>query len=106
VKGSIVLLADAPEGQICHYLFGRFGKDYGGRLYRGRGGGPAGAMDAVKLIFCTRYPDHNMRIRFSSLKSFTMTRQWEQTLALLEKEYPQEASVAVIPDGTMQYFRG
>jgi hypothetical protein len=33
-----------------------------------------------------------------------VTRDWDETLALLEEEYPQEASVAVIPDGTMQYF--
>jgi len=34
----------------------------------------------------------------------TLTRDWGETLALLEEEFPGEASVAVIPDGTMQYF--
>jgi len=34
-----------------------------------------------------------------------VTSDWEQTLPLLEEQYPGDASVAVIPDGTMQYFR-
>jgi hypothetical protein len=54
---------------------------------------------------CTKYPDKTMNDWFASAESVTVTNDWEQTLPLLEEQYPGEASVAVIPDGTMQYFR-
>jgi nickel-dependent lactate racemase len=105
-KGVIVLLVDSPEGQICHYLFRSFGKDYGGRMYGGKGKKAApGAPDTIKVIVCSKYPDRTMCDLFASPDEVTVTRNWDETLALLEKEYPGDASVAVIPDGTMQYFR-
>jgi hypothetical protein len=42
---------------------------------------------------------------FASADSVTVTSDWEATLPLLEELYPDGASVAVIPDGTMQYFK-
>ncbi len=105
-KGVVVLVADVPEGQVCHYLFRSFGKSYGGRMY------PEGgekrfpvASERVKLVVCTRYPDQTMCDVFARPEEVNLTRSWEETLELLEREYPREASVAVIPDGTMQYFR-
>ena len=32
-NGTVVIIANAPEGQVVHYLLGRFGQDYGGRQY-------------------------------------------------------------------------
>jgi hypothetical protein len=102
----IVLLVDSPEGQICHYLFRSFGKDYGGRMYGGKGKKAApDAPDTIKVIVCSRYPDRTMCDLFALPDEVTVTHRWDETLALLEQEYPRNASVAVIPDGTMQYFR-
>ena len=42
---------------------------------------------------------------FASADSVTVTRDWDSTLGFLEGEFPDTASVAIIPDGTMQYFR-
>jgi nickel-dependent lactate racemase len=105
-KGVIVLLVDSPEGQICHYLFRSFGKDYGGRMYGGKGkkAAPA-APDTVKVVVCSRYPDRTMCDLFAPPDDVIITHNWDETLALLDREYPGDASVAVIPDGTMQYFR-
>jgi nickel-dependent lactate racemase len=99
-RGTIVLLVDAPEGQVCHYLMRSFGKNYGGRVYIPRGAPP----ETVKVIVCSKYPDRTMCDLFAPIDTVTLTREWEETLALLEEEYPGEAAVAVIPDGTMQYF--
>lgn len=99
-RGVIVLVVNSPEGQVCHYLLRSFGKEYGGELYIKRGAPPEG----VKVIVCSRYPDLTMCDLFASAESVTMTRDWDETLALLEESYPTSASVAVIPDGTMQYF--
>lgn len=104
-KGIIVLVVDAPEGQICHYLFRSFGKHYGGRMYP-RGGGKTFpvAPQNVQVIVCTAYPDQTMGDMFASPDEITITPDWEETLSLLEEQYPERAAVAVIPDGTMQYF--
>ena len=100
-KGVIVLVVDAPEGQVTHYLMRSFGKDYGGECYMRRGAPP----QTLKVIVCSGYPDRTMCDLFASAESVTVARDWDGTLDLLEKEFPETASVAVIPDGTMQYFR-
>jgi nickel-dependent lactate racemase len=100
-KGTVVLVVDSPEGQVCHYLMRSFGKEYGGACYIKRGPVP----ETITGIVCTKYPDKTMNDWFASAESVTVTNDWKQTLPLLEEQYPGEASVAVIPDGTMQYFR-
>ncbi len=100
-RGVIVLVVNAPEGQVCHYLIRSFGKHYGGEFYMPMGPPPPG----LEVIVCTRYPDRTMCDLFAPVEAVTVTREWDETLALLEARYPGEASVAVIPDGTMQYFR-
>ena len=99
-RGVIVLLVNSPEGQVCHYLIRSFGKEYGGEYYMRMGPPPEG----LKIIVCSRYPDKTMCDLFAPEGCVTVARTWEETLALLEEEFPGEASVAVIPDGTMQFF--
>ncbi len=99
-RGVVVLMVDAPEGQVCHYLIRSFGKEYGGEFYMRMGPPPPG----VKIIVCTAYPDRTMCDLFAPIEAVTVTRDWEQTLALLVEEFPDGASAAVIPDGTMQFF--
>jgi len=99
--GTVVLVVDAPEGQVCHYLLNRFGKEYGGAGYIPRGAPPGD----IEGIVCTAYPSRTMCDWFVSPESVTVTGDWAATLSLLEERYPEGASVAVIPDGTMQYFK-
>ncbi len=99
-NGVIVLVVNSPEGQVCHYLIRSFGKEYGGENYMRMGPPPEG----VKIIVFSRYPDKTMCDLFAPAECVAVTRDWDETLSLLEDEYPGEASVAVIPDGTMQYF--
>lgn len=101
-KGTIVLVVDAPEGQVCHYLMRSFGREYGGAGYIKRGAPP----ETVRIIVCTAYPDPTMCDLFSPAECVTTTETWDETLALLQRDYPEGASVAVVPDGTMQYFTG
>jgi lactate racemase len=100
--GTVVLVVDAPEGQVCHYLMRSFGKDYGGACYIQRGPAPGG----IKGILCSAYPDRTMTDLFVDVDTVALADDWSRTLELLEEAYPGEASVAVIPDATMQYFRG
>lgn len=97
---TIVLLVDAPEGQVCHYLMRSFGKEYGGGGYIKRGPLPGN----IKIIVCSSYPDKTMCDLFTPAEEVTVTTDWDKTLSLLEAEHPGSATVAVIPDGTMQYL--
>jgi len=99
-RGVIVFVVNSPEGQVCHYLIRSFGKEYGGEYYMRMGPPPEG----LKIIVCSRYPDKTMCDLFAPAACVAMTRDWDETLALLDEEFPSEARVAVIPDGTMQYF--
>lgn len=99
--GTVVILVDAPEGQVCHYLMRSFGKGHGGDAYIRRGPTP----ETINGIVCSAYPDRTMCDWFAEPDSVTMTGDWRETLELLEDLHPGEAAVAVIPDSTMQYFK-
>jgi nickel-dependent lactate racemase len=104
-RGTIVLIVDAPEGQVCHYLFRSFGKGHGGRLYFPRTTMPTGAVPSgLECIVMSAYHDRTMCDLFAPIEDVQLTENWEQTLDLLEKRFPEGARVAVVPDGTMQYY--
>ncbi len=97
--GTVVIIADAPEGQVVHYLLGRFGRTYGGRQY------PVTKVpDSVNLIIMAPHHDKTFGDWFANPEAITWTRSWPETLALLEDRFPGPAEVAVMPNATMQYF--
>lgn len=99
LTGTVVVIADSPEGQVIHYLLGRFGRDYGGRQY------PIGAVpSSVKLIVMAPRMDKTFGDWFANPERITWTRDWEQTLAMLLDEVKSGARVAVVPNATMQYY--
>lgn len=103
-EGVIVAMINAPEGQVTHYLFGNFGHTCGGRLHGQKKIGPKPPDENLSYILFTRFPDQNLKKRMSAAGPLTTAKQWEDVLTVLEAKFPQEASVGVIVDGTMQYF--
>ncbi|HJO92434.1 MAG TPA: lactate racemase domain-containing protein [Victivallales bacterium] len=101
--GVIVLLFDTPEGQVYHYLFGSFGSDYGGLLYTVKNQGEINNY-ARRLIFNMAYPDQNACDMICNRNDAEIINEWKNVINTLRKDYSAEASVAVINDGTMQYF--
>jgi hypothetical protein len=99
LTGTVVVIADSPEGQVIHYLLGRFGRDYGGRQF------PVGALpDSVRLIVMAPRMDKTFGDWFANPESITWTKDWAQTLSLLQGEVKPGARVAVVPNATMQYY--
>jgi lactate racemase len=97
--GTVVVIADSPEGQVPHYLLGRFGSDYGGRQY------PVAAIpDSVKVILMTAYPDRTLLDWFANPEVATVVRDWDEVLALVRPYHGQGTRAAVLPNATMQYF--
>ena len=99
LSGTIVVIANSPEGQVIHYLLGRFGRDYGGRQY------PIGTIPpSVKLIVMAPQADKTFGDWFSNPEVITWTKDWGQTLTLLKVAMKPGARVAVVPNATMQYY--
>lgn len=103
--GTAVLISDAPEGQVFHYVFRSWGTGYGGRHYEPKIRGSLDRGNMKKLIVFSPYPDRGGLDLFCHIDDATIIKTWSEVLATLEKEYPGKAKVAVVQDGTMQYMK-
>jgi len=102
--GVMVLISDAPEGQVPHYVFRAWGTDYGGRQYAHRTPGLVQHL-MKKLIVMAPFPDRTGLDLICHVDDAVFVKSWPECLAILEKDFPGEAKVAVIQDGTMQYMK-
>lgn len=104
-EGSIVIIMDSPEGQVPHYLFRSWGSDYGGAQYTAYAPGTRYVPNVCKrLIILNPLPDRTCADLYCHNDDITFARSWREVISILEKDYPEQARVAVIPDGTMQYM--
>jgi len=103
-EGTAVLISDAPEGQVPHYVMRSWGKNYGGRHYSPR---PRGVIHNImkKLIVMAPNPDPVSLDLICHFDDAVIVKTWPQVLDILEKDFPGEAKVAVVQDGTMQFIR-
>jgi lactate racemase len=103
-QGTAVLISDAPEGQVPHYVMRAWGLDYGGRHYSHRTPGFVQLL-MKKLIVLNPLPDRMSLDLICHPDDAAIVKTWQEVLAILEQDYPGEAKVAVIQDGTMQYMK-
>jgi len=103
-EGTLVLISDAPEGQVPHYVMRAWGSGYGGRHYQAK---PQGFVSRLmkKLVVMAPYPDRTGLDLICHPDDAVIVKTWPEVLALLEKDFPAQARVAVVPDGTMQYLK-
>jgi nickel-dependent lactate racemase len=99
LTGTVVVIANSPEGQVVHYLLDRWGKNYGGRQY------PVGAIQpSINVIVMAPYLDKTFGDWMENPEVITWTKNWEQTLVVLNGNFGPGTRAAVIPNATMQYF--
>jgi nickel-dependent lactate racemase len=103
-QGIAVLISDAPEGQVPHYVMRAWGSDYGGRHYSARSPGFVQLL-MKKLIVLNPHPDRTSLDLICHPDDAVTVKTWPEVLAILENDYPGDARVGVIQDGTMQYIR-
>jgi len=103
-EATAVLISDAPEGQVPHYVMRAWGSEYGGRHYTPR---PKGFLQMLmkKLIVMSPYPDRTGLDLICHVDDAVMVKTWPEVLTILEKDFPGPAKVAVVQDGTMQYMK-
>ena len=97
---SVVVLANAPEGQVIHYLLGRFGNEYGGRQYP-----VAGVPPGLNFIIQTPHPDKTFGDWFRNPELIRFSRSWQETLGMLREKHGAGTKVGVVPSATMAYHR-
>ncbi|MFH0914223.1 MAG: lactate racemase domain-containing protein [Chloroflexota bacterium] len=100
--GDLVLITNTPEGQVIHYLMGYFGKHHSGSRFPViMKSFPPGVK---RMTILAPYVDRAGERWFGTPGSITWKKTWDEVRGMLEETYDKRAKVAVIPDGTMQYF--
>ena len=97
--GTVVVITQSVEGQALHYLTGRFGSDYGGKLWNPT---KAGVSQAKRVIVLSDYLSLTDLDRFGPSDSVTGCSTWDDVLRELKTEYPSHADVAVFPYASIQ----
>lgn len=97
--GTIVLIANAPEGQNAHYLYGKFGKRIGGKLWAR----PPSYSKKMTIIVYSRYRERDPLLEVADPEHLSWTRTWSETVeavsASINKRSPK---VAVFPTAGIQ----
>jgi len=98
-RGDIILIANAPEGQITHYLMGPFGNSIGGQLSLKM----KLPENVRRLIIFSEYPELSGRSYFEDTGKMVMMHRWEDVMQLLKTNHGAGARVAVYPNADIQY---
>ena len=97
--GTAVVITHTIEGQALHYLNGRFGTDYGGRLWsKGSGTIP----NAGRILVFSSYLSKTDLDRFGPSDQVVGCETWQETLSHLKSAHPNNAKVAVFPYSAIQ----
>jgi nickel-dependent lactate racemase len=102
--GDFVLIANAPDGLVVHYLSLPWGTTIGGRIWKMRGGRREIPSNLNRLMVYSQYPVvADMRYFEDSPKLGLMT-SWRDVLEGLQEGHPDGAAVAVYPSADMAHF--
>jgi hypothetical protein len=97
--GDVVLIANAPEGQVTHYLLGTFGLTEGGPLRQP----PRMPQYLGRLIIYTEYPDVAGRGWVPQADNVLFLHKWDDVLQTLQESHGADTKVAVYPNADIQY---
>jgi len=100
--GDIVLIANAPDGQVTHYLMGWFGQTEGGAM-----GVRARIPQQVNhVIIYSEYPDVAGRGYIEKSDKVLFMNDWDDVVRTLQEFQGDKARVAVYPAADIQYLSG
>ena len=96
--GHIILIGNAPEGHVSHYLFGSWGN---ARPHSNAQ--PVPPAQVQHLYILTEYPDLTILGHYTDPERVSIVTNWPDILSFLKKSYPGHARVAVYPNADIQY---
>jgi hypothetical protein len=97
--GAVVVIADAPEGQIPHYLQRGFGREHGGRQYP-----IAEVPPGIELIVVAPRHDRNFADWVRNPEVIRWTKEWAGALDILTARFGPKLRAAVLPEATTIYY--
>jgi hypothetical protein len=101
-EGSdVVLIANAPDGQVAHYLMGTFGKTTRCNLVLSA----EIPQNIDHVIIYSEYPDLAGRAYIEKSDKVLFMDDWSDVRRTLEQFHPSGARVAVLPGAEIQYCR-
>jgi len=95
-SGTLVLVVNAPEGQVTHYLVGKFGKKSGGPLYAPY------LPEYCRMIVFSQYKVKDPLTPIGEQESVIWTNKWSEVIELLKAAHPGNPTVAVYPCAEIQ----
>lgn len=99
--GDVILICNAPQGQVIHYLLGCWGRTLEGSLGKVKFSIPP---HINHLIVYTEYPDIPSLGHFEPSEKVLMMTRWDDVLRTLEDLHKGDVTVAVYPNADIQYF--
>ncbi len=97
--GDIVLIGNAPEGHVAHYLGGPWGKKKHSNFQMQCGL----ASNVKRLIIYNEYPDLTIYGYFANPEKVAIITKWDEVLALLGASHKGNVKVGVYPNSDIQY---
>jgi len=97
--GDVVLVANAPEGQMTHYLMGPFGNEIGGKLQLQMKSPP----NVNRLVLFSEYRELSSRNYIADTGQVVMMHDWPGVMKLLAESHGPGTKVAVYPNADIQY---
>lgn len=98
--GDIVLIVNAPDGQITHYLMGPFGNYIEGELALH----VKPPSHVRRVIIFSQYPERASLRYLEDDGRVVMVSKWDEVLMLLKHDYGAEATkVTVFPNADIQF---
>jgi nickel-dependent lactate racemase len=98
-SGDVVMIANAPDGQVTHYLMGPFGHTSAGAL-RVQVRIP---HHVNHVIIYSEYPDLAGRSYVEESDKVLFMNDWAQVVQKLREFHRDKAKVAVYPNAEIQY---
>ena len=96
--GVIVLIANAPEGQNMHYLYGKFGKKRGGMLWST----PPVYQKNVDIIVYSQYIEKDPLLEIADPETLEWAKDWSEVIELLKNRVSSSPKVTVFPCAGIQ----
>jgi hypothetical protein len=94
-----VLLVNSPEGQNAHYLYGKFGKHLGGKLWAR----PPAHSKEMTIVIYSRYKERDPLLEIADPEHLVWTRTWNETVETVAASVNvSRPKVAVFPAAGIQ----
>jgi len=100
--GTVVLICHTPEGQVVHYLYGKFGEKMGGRGWEDE----KPLQKIGNLIIYSRYKEIDPHLPIWSKKyegKVFWAKTWEEVTEKIKAIHKASIKVAVYPCAELQY---